>query len=484
MAEPASLPVENSQYHHYIPRFILRNYAHPGLLPKTPTKKNKRGKRKNGPRSPPLILHSIDLSGAEAQITETSVDKTFGVKDMYRDFGKSSKQHEVEEKLSVLESRAAEVINAIRNAFEAGRPVAEMKRPQRDILRKFLFIMKYRGKGFHKRYFHETAEAYDEDDKERMLVYMARKGFKKPIDVWFDNIKGILELKMDYEMKWMKEIHERIYPDDAEWFINNTQQFYMALCTTTIEDQEFLLTQNAYSVHEGASSDIWDSVSGKFVPHAYTEFHVFAPIAPRLIITLRSFLLPVPEEDSDPNIKQFREAQYEANASQHIHPERVGSVLKDLPIFKARNSYSKIVDGKLELINGGPKGSADIFYFPFCAIGSDYVDKINGNMLNESHQIERIVFASKISAYNSLTYYTAHCSEYGLDANRLKNVTKLQHAADLLEADLPVQIMTGRPKPDQFLIDSFSEESDELLALFRQNKKASEIYLELSKCKT
>jgi hypothetical protein len=160
-----------------------------------------------------------------------------------------------------------------------------MKRPQRDILRKFLFIMKYRGKRFHKRYFHDTAEAYDENDQERMLAYMAKKLFKKQIDVWFDNIKGILELKMDYGMEWMKVIRENL-SDDAEWFINNTQQFYMALCTPSTSGEEFLLTQNAYSIHEGSSSDVWDPVSMKLVPHAYTEFHVFAPVAPRLIIVL------------------------------------------------------------------------------------------------------------------------------------------------------------------------------------------------------
>jgi hypothetical protein len=179
----------------------------------------------------------------------------------------------------------------------------------------------------------------------------------------------------------------------------------------------------------------------------------------------------------------MRETLYEANAAQHVYPEKFCSILEDLPIVKARNSYSKIINGKIELINGGPKGLTDIFYFPFCAIGTKYVDKINGTMLNESHQIDRIVISSKISEYNSLSHYTIHGSQHRLDADRLENIKKLRHSADLLQAVVPEQTkINNQPKPDKFLIDSFSEDSDKLVALFRRYKKAAESYFELSKC--
>ena len=252
------------------------------------------------------MLYGINLAGEEVEITETTVAKTFGMMDMYRDFGKSTKQHEVEEQLSVLESRAGEIISTIRKAFETGKPDVWITRTQRDTLRKFLFIMKYRGCRFHKRYFHEEADTYDENDKEKMLKYMYEKGINKPIDVWFDNIKGILELKMDYGMEWMDKLQKRIYPDDAKWFINHTQQFYLALCTPSAADGEFLLTQNAYGVYEGATTENRDPLSRRIISEVYTEFHVFAPIAPRLMIVLRTFILPVPSEDSDDAIREQR----------------------------------------------------------------------------------------------------------------------------------------------------------------------------------
>ena len=77
------------------------------------------------------------------------------------------------------------------------------------------FIMKYRGSGAHKRFYYDSADGYSENDREKLLHYMREKGFARPVDVWFDNIKAILELKMDPNREWMGKLMNRIYPDDA-----------------------------------------------------------------------------------------------------------------------------------------------------------------------------------------------------------------------------------------------------------------------------
>lgn len=105
--------------------------------------------------------------------------KTFGMMDMYRDLEASTKQHQVEEQLSVLKSQAGEVINSIRKSFEAGKPDVWVKRPQLSTLRKFLFIMKYRGSRFHKRYFHQTADDYNDNDKRRDAEIYERAGIQE-----------------------------------------------------------------------------------------------------------------------------------------------------------------------------------------------------------------------------------------------------------------------------------------------------------------
>ena len=91
------------------------------------------------------MLHAINLAKAAAELIETPVSRTFGLADMYRDFTHAASQQYLEEQLSRLESHAAGVINRSNKTFEAGEREVWITRLDRDILRKFLFIMKYRG---------------------------------------------------------------------------------------------------------------------------------------------------------------------------------------------------------------------------------------------------------------------------------------------------------------------------------------------------
>ena len=152
MASP-SVPA-NSQYHHFISRFILRNFAHP-FKPANDSQngsaKRSRRRRKDGYHPGEPMLHAINLADDTADlIVETPVSRTFGLTDMYRDFTDATNQHSLEEQLSRLESRAGRIINTIRKTFEKGKREVWITRPDRDVLRKFLFIMKYRGSQTHK----------------------------------------------------------------------------------------------------------------------------------------------------------------------------------------------------------------------------------------------------------------------------------------------------------------------------------------------
>src|SRR2546421_2028261 len=328
---PPSNPT-GSQYHHYIPRFILRNFAHPFNPPNVPRKRSaKRGKRiqKDGYHLGEPMLHAIDLTGDTAEVIETPVSHTFGQVDMYRDFENATNQHYIEEQLSRLESRASRIINKIRTAFEAGERDVWITRPDRDMLRKFLFIMKYRSSRQHKRFYHMRAQDYSEDDREKFLKFMREKGYQKPIDVWFDNIKAMLELKMDPKGEWMQELKERIYPDDAMMYIAHRQMMYLALCTPSNRDDEFLLTQNVYGIHEGPTSYWVNPHTGESAMKCYTEYHVFSVISPKLVIVLRSLFLPIPEEDSNEDTRHWREEMLLQNVIQHNDPQNAKSMLED-----------------------------------------------------------------------------------------------------------------------------------------------------------
>lgn len=81
-----------------------------------------------------------------------------------------------------------------------------LTRDERNVLRKFLFILKYRGSRFHLRFAHETGEGYFCNDKEVMREYMEKKEYKRPIDVWFDGLNAIMDQNIDLEHNWGKEI--------------------------------------------------------------------------------------------------------------------------------------------------------------------------------------------------------------------------------------------------------------------------------------
>lgn len=411
-----------SQYQHFVPRFLLKNFAHPyRSSDEAPSsskscnnsgKKNrKRGKKKKGPSPGDLMLNVINLKGDNACIEENQVAKTLGMTDMYRDEREQNQNH-LEEKLSRLESAAAMVIHKMRKAFETGDPDVWITRSERDTLRKFLFIMKYRGSGFHKRYFHQNAAEYSEDDRQTLRDYMRKKGYERPVDVWFDNIKAIVELKMDPQMQWKDRLMESMYPDDAMWFLAHCQMMYLALCTPANAADEFLLTENLYNIHEGPVSLFSDPESKKIKQGAYTEFHNFAAISPKLMIVLRSFLLPVPEEDADEEIQLWRQNWVEKIAAQYSNPIEVRSLFEDLPISKARNTYTRIVNGRVELLDSedGTPRSHDKFCFRFFLLSTKHIDQMNFVMLENAHYTSTIVFNTHKILINTIKrYLTTPC---------------------------------------------------------------------------
>lgn len=358
------------------------------------------------------MLYTINLAGP-AELIEAPVSDAFGRTDMYRDFADATNQHSLEQQLSGLESSAAKIIAKIRMEHEAGKGEVWLPRAEKDTLRKFLFIMKYRSSGFHRRFYHDTAAAYSEDDTEAVLEYMRKKGYKKPIDIWFHNIKTLLEMKMDLKGNWAAELRESMYPNDAEWAIVHIQMMYLALCKPSDQGDEFLITENTYSIHEGPVSSQVDPVTGESTDTCYTEYHVFGVISPTLVMVLRSSLLPIPEEDTNDKVRKSRESMYELSRKQHNDPSKATSVLEDLPISKAHPSYIRVVNGSRILAKGedGSPRPYHKFCFRFFPISTEHVNKINCVMLEQSHSISTIAFKSRIAARKTLEYYLSRSCE-------------------------------------------------------------------------
>ena len=119
--------------------------------------------------------------------------------------------------------------------------------------------MKYRNSGMFNRYNHDSIDEYQEDDRERMLSYMESNGLKRPRDVWFDNLRGFLDLEMDPARSWMHTFETQIYPDDDMMMKLHLTWSFIAFCEPVDPADEFLLTQNAYSIFEGPSTETNES---------------------------------------------------------------------------------------------------------------------------------------------------------------------------------------------------------------------------------
>ena len=442
------LSTEKSQYHHFIPRFILRNFAHPYQPPKdlyNGTKQRNRQKKRGSHRPGEPMLNIINTEGDAIEILETTVAKTLGMMDMYRDFRGQTKQHHLEEKLSKLEARAGQVISKIRQSLKARNQEVCITRTQRNDLRKFLFIMKYRGSGMHKRYFHSDADEYSQNDKQMLRKHMEERGLKSPIHVWFENIDAMLEVDMDEKMAWMKKLGERVYQSDAAWFIMHCQMMYLALCTPSKQGDEFILTENAYSIFEGPATCYVDPFTKKVTQGAWSELHMFAPISPKLMIVLRSSVFPISEEDSDEEMRSWRHDIREQMAAQLGGPEGMRSMLEHLPVHKARNSYSKIVNGQVVLREGetGSHRRDDKFYFSFFSLPKMYTDRLNFLMLENASHISTIVFNSRqVFSQTIKAYLDTSCEVEGRpclklidgtrDDERLKFLKKLECLSSIL----------------------------------------------------
>ncbi|KAK0111538.1 hypothetical protein ONS95_001891 [Cadophora gregata] len=395
-----------TQYQHFVPQFLLRNFSHPYKPVKKDPKKQQHSKLKGEKRMyrGDRVVNTIDLSSQTPTPCEARVDRIFGQMDMYRDSNKpSAEQQEIEKMFSRMEGQASIAFRKITKAFEGKEEVLWLARHERDLIRKFLFLLKYRGSTFHQRFYHEITEDCESDDRELLWEYMKDKGFKRPMDVWFNNLKIIMELNMDPEKAWIKELPKQMYTEDAMWFISHVQGMYMAICTPSNPIDEFILTDNCYNVFEGPNSFVIDKTSGRLEPAYYAPLHEFAPISPKLMIVLRSFLLPVPEEDVNPVIKAERNL-WNLGVLDCVYKEEVKSLLSDLPITKAQNNYSGMVDGRL-VLNSDEDGTSrknHRFCFKYFPLDTKHVHTISAILLQNSYTCSRIVFGTNESLLRTL----------------------------------------------------------------------------------
>ncbi|KAL7793030.1 hypothetical protein V8C37DRAFT_379064 [Trichoderma ceciliae] len=402
------------EYQHFIPRFLLKNFSHSFVSPiKSKGRKSEKNFHEKNIYPREKVINSLCLSD-EFSLDESPVKRTCGLYNMYVDGAKPLEdQRHLETKLSKLEGMASHIYHKIIREYELGRPLIWLKRTEKDVLRKFLFLLKYRGEQFHRRYNFDNMQEYDEDDKELLRDYMKTHGFTKPIDVWFQSLETIIDLEMDVKGDWKKGIRRKIYFPIADWIIDHIGTMYLAICTPENGDEEFVLTENSYNVSEGPTTQYSDESSGKHV-RLSPCFHCFAPVSPKLILVLRSNYLPEPNEDANPDVKKMREFQRQLWIDTCFGPG-TASILEDLPIQKARNAHLDIIDGRLTPKPGWNQrlSKDDNFCFSLFQIPTRHVRIINGLMIDHAFHGTRIIFNRKDVFLDLMEWFLTEPCEVG-----------------------------------------------------------------------
>lgn len=394
----SSTAANRTQYHHFIPRLILRGFRQDSNNSITTTLTRKQ-KRKLNNSDKDGLLHFIQTS--DGTLGTNLLSTHYGMEDMYRDMH-SVNQYALEEELSKLESKAGEVLAKARKTFVQPGALLTLSRPEKDVLRRFLFIMKYRNSHFFSRFNVATIDEYKEDDKEKMRKYMQKRHFKSPKEVWFDNMAVFLKVHMDPRRNWHKELQLRTYPDDALLFILHVEQSYIAFCKPQCVNDEFLLTDNVFGIFEGPNSMAMDPVTGQMARGIWTEWHNFAPVSASLLMVLRSVFLP----GSGLGTNTGLEKAYRTLLAMHPYPERAVSILQDLPVRCSTNSYSSIQSGKI-VLNPDFTGFSSSDYYTFQCFGleSKHVNLINSVFLEEATTATTVTYKSKTAAMNGIRTY-------------------------------------------------------------------------------
>ncbi|KAI5790465.1 hypothetical protein FPQ18DRAFT_338707 [Pyronema domesticum] len=331
-----------------------------------PKPKNRRryDPESDDPKNPLIKYYNLETLAIE----ERRVARAYGIQDMYRDVSAADANH-IENTLATLEQSAAQVIRFIKE-YQKNRPTSTvtLTRIQLMQLRKFLFVMKYRNGKFWRKY-SRTMEEYDTVvDKERMATYMREKKLTKPIEVWLRTLKVILDTKVDAAGSWRGTVMQEAFEDDAIWYILHMRESYLAFCEPANAEDEFIITENGFGIHEGPTRYRIDEATGTQNDSWYTEYHKLAPLSPKLLLILRSNFL--------------RKENKEALRKNRMRPEvsNAKSLFEDLPVEPATPSYG------MALAHQFIEKDEHTFAFKIHKVSREYLDLFNGVLLQEAKE--------------------------------------------------------------------------------------------------
>ncbi|KAK0194954.1 hypothetical protein F5146DRAFT_923652 [Armillaria mellea] len=371
---------QRDQFHHSIPRFILRRFQ-------TGPRKSKAERRKEYRQTHVDPDHVFYYDLATGSLDVRSVGTIYGLKNLYRDASNLSNVNELEEKLSVLERDAAVIIDGLHSSLANGKAI--LKRHDLERMRKFLFIMHYRNCG--KSYFNPDHPSDGPKIRPWLERYKAKHQCQTHTDVWLHVLRYYLDTphsqildvaEAEYRQYGWKKILDPAATVDPNFehyetiaYHDQAERFYFCIWEANAAS-EFILTSQGFGLWEGTSG------TGEMV-------HRLFVVSPRIVIVLRS------------------------NSPPYEGPLPVNSLL--LKIFQEKRTV-ELVNGESEFIF--PEGTdldsvnlnlfrspEDLFTFPITRLALSETDAFNTVLLDNVRYDGAITFLGKERMLRTLRIY-------------------------------------------------------------------------------
>ncbi|GLB45337.1 putative protein of unknown function (DUF4238) [Lyophyllum shimeji] len=175
------------QYQHVIPRFILREFQ---LGPRKSRRERNKEYRKFRFVDERVWFYDIEHGTLEPRL----IAGVYGVTNLYRDVRNASDVDEVEKKLSVLEEKAAQILQSIHRSIDVNNaePTLSIVREDLEKFRKFLFLMHYRNEALSLSYFSPT-HPENSPIRKRIETMSKRLNLKSPADMWLHYMRYYLD---------------------------------------------------------------------------------------------------------------------------------------------------------------------------------------------------------------------------------------------------------------------------------------------------
>lgn len=346
-----------------------------------------------------------------------TVDRNYGLQDLYVDPHHPDYDH-IEKKLSQLEGVAANVIRSLVEALDSVSGSVRLRRGDLNTLRKFLFIMAYRGGRRGAQFFHDRFDAGTKADIDAHIRQHLHPGATAR-DVWLQNIKEILDT--DY---WAIPENPRIFVLDRSDFENDMRNKRIVFWRARLGEEfitcegwgfmDGVVVENAevsaeilYIMRENGSTASVDAFSDK--PGTFQWLRVF-PLHPGLAVALVSeFMNPIVENGLPPSLQGMRSRFHDLPT-----PPALDTHYADLsPSAQAASRSSNPIDFVVEVrqkfsfvptfeVDGKILESRvdDLFTFPLSTLSTEHTRRLNALFLENAAQA--ITFCSPGQLYRSI----------------------------------------------------------------------------------